>query len=31
MRKDADYNVDAKVTMIYQTDDKNLDEIIQKF
>lgn len=31
MRKDADYNVDAKVTMLYQTDDKNLDKIIQEF
>jgi isoleucyl-tRNA synthetase len=31
MRKDADYNVDAKVTMFYQTQDENLDAIIQEF
>ena len=31
MRKDADYNVDAKVTMIYETQDDNLSNIIQEF
>lgn len=31
MRKDADYSVDSKVDMIYQTDDNTLSEIIQEF
>jgi isoleucyl-tRNA synthetase len=31
MRKDADYNVDAKVTMMYETQDDNLSNIIQEF
>lgn len=31
MRKDADYNVDAKVTMIYETQDTTLNDIILEF
>ena len=31
MRKDADYNVDTKVTMFYQTQDNNLNNIVQEF
>jgi len=31
MRKDADYKVDTKITMFYETKDKNLSNIIQEF
>lgn len=31
MRKDADYNVDAKVTMMYETQDTTLNDIILEF
>ncbi|MFZ2150795.1 MAG: DUF5915 domain-containing protein [Candidatus Absconditicoccaceae bacterium] len=31
MRKDADYNVDAKVTMLYETQDTILNDIIIEF
>jgi hypothetical protein len=31
MRKDADYNVDDKVTMSYETSDINLSNIIEEF
>ncbi len=31
MRKDADYKVDNKVTMIYETQNENLNNIIQDF
>lgn len=31
MRKDADYNVDDKVTMSYETTDINLSNIIEEF
>jgi hypothetical protein len=31
MRKDADYNVDAKVTMFFSTSDDYLANIIKEF
>ena len=31
MRKDADYSVDTKVTMLYETQDNSLNDIITEF
>jgi isoleucyl-tRNA synthetase len=31
MRKDADFAVDARVAMIYQTEDKGLAALIEEF
>jgi hypothetical protein len=31
MRKDADYNVDTKVIMLFSTTDKNLANIVKEF
>ena len=31
MRKDADYQVDDKVTLIYETTDKELEDILKEF
>ena len=31
MRKDADYSVDTKVTMLFSTTDQNLENIIKEF
>jgi len=31
MRKDANYNVDQKITMTYQTKDQKIEQIIQEF
>jgi len=31
MRKDADYNVSSKITMLYETQDDNLNNIVQEF
>lgn len=31
MRKEADYTVDTKVTLLYNTDNPNLEEIINEF